>query len=289
MNKTRVILLLFTLFFLHINSKAQYIEIPLRVVSCDKCNGTGINPRKCPVCNGTGYDKIERGHVCMACAGGLPYECPFCKNGKRNIVEQCKEGIMIHLPLWHHLDIIEDIYFIGNAEINRTHAIQNNKIQWCEKGTIQNQNIKRTTVSYDFGVCTSTTSGMMGMYDFQEIYSVIGCLYPDSIHIIYIPEPQMQRFLNKEGYISQRTKDYKVKRQNDSIFQADCRYVITPNHIVYGHEEYFFENGILTMRIMHGMKYTYKYLKFDHHGNWILRDEYYNNKINRQKRKIKYL
>lgn len=224
--------------------------------------------------------------VCLICNAQyteIPIRLDSC-------IELRQQEVKHYLPLWHYLGIVEDIYFIGDAEINESHKISGNKVYWCREGTIEFQNLRRTEVTYSDNVCTAKTLGMRGMYDYEEIYSLIGYPRLDSIKIEYIHEPGMQAHLNKDGHVNKNCKVYNVINENDSVYNADYRYIVCPNHIICGHEEYFFKNGILVRKILHGRSYTYKYLAFDLCGNWILRDEYLDNgEKNRQERVIKYL
>ena len=73
--------------------------------------------------------------------------------------------------------------------------------------------------------------------------------------------------------------------------EQDMKYIITPNYIVCGHEEFFFKEGLLVKRVLHGKEYVYKYLKFDSRNNWIERDEITGagEQVIRQNRTIRYL
>ena len=122
-------------------SHAQYIEIPARLDTCVNCHGTSVNPNYCKVCNGTGRNKAWNEHNkhlesfhCRACAGGMPYICRQCKKGSSHIVDICFKEQKRFIPLWYYLGLIEDFYFIGNAEINNHFVIYNHKITKITSG-----------------------------------------------------------------------------------------------------------------------------------------------------------
>ena len=132
----------------------------------------------------------------------------------------------------------------------------------------------------------------MGMADYEDNYILKGgWLIPDSIIICHINEPQVQHFIKKGDNPIGTKKGYKVVCENDSTFKGDMTYMITPSHIICGHHEYFFNNGILTKKISHGKTFSYKYHEFDDRGNWLSRDEYSETIMEhkRQERTINYL
>lgn len=194
--------------------------------------------------------------------------------------------------MWNHLDCLEDIFFIGNAEIDNSITIQNHKLIGVRKGSIEFQNLKYTHVRYLRDSIFAKTDGMMGMLDYEDDFIIVGGYFiPDSIITCHISEPYMQRFLNRDRDPMGKRYCYKAVRVNDSTYNAGGTYMITPSHIICGHEEYFFENGILTKKISHGKVLLYKYLEFDEKGNWLIREEYTESaKAGRKEvRKIKYL
>ena len=291
------------LFFVCLNlllSHAQYIEIPTRLDTCVNCHGTSVNPNYCRVCNGTGrnkawseYNRHRVSFHCMACAGGMPYICSQCKNGFSHIVDICFKEQKRFMPLWYYLGLIEDFYFIGNAEINNSFVINNHKITKITSGTIENQNWQYTSVTYNNGKCKARTEGMIGMHDYEKVYVIdAGFYWVDSIKTKYTSEPKMQRIMRNEGRAEAARQDfYKAHYENDSTFIADMKYIITPNYILCGHEEFFFKEGLLVKRVLHGKEYVYKYLKFDSRNNWIERDEITGagEQVIRQNRTIRYL
>ena len=272
---------------------AQHHEIPMRIDTCLHCSGTGINPNFCRICNGTGRSTSRQdGYMCRACAGGLPYICRYCNNGFSSVIDICKGQLNRNVPLWNNLGCLEDIFFIGDAIINETYTIKKHKICNVRSGSIQGQNQKSTSVIYGRDSIMSITMGMMGMADYEDIYILKGgWLTPDSIIICHINEPQMQHFIEKEENPIGTKKGYKVVCENDSTFKGDMTYMITPSHIICGHHEYFFNNGILTKKTSHGKTFSYKYHEFDDHGNWLSRDEYSETIMEhkRQERTINYL
>lgn len=299
---------------------AQYMEIPHRLDTCTNCSGTGINPNYCRICHGTGQYGIRRVYercpacaggdkncrycggtdvksriypeMCRACAGGLPYKCRYCNNGLANIVDICKGQLKRQIPLWNYLDCVEDIYFIGDATINETYTIKKHKICKVNRGTIQMQNLKFTSVIYGRDSIVSKTNGMIGMLDYEDDYILKGgWSISDSIILCHIHEPQMQRFLRHDKDPIGKKQSYKTIWVNDSTFTGDMTYIVTPTHITCGHHEYYFRNGILTKKLSHGKAYCYKYLEFDDRGNWLSRDEFCESDIepHRQIRTIKYL
>ena len=281
-------------------SHAQYIEIPARLDTCVNCHGTSVNPNYCKVCNGTGRNKAWNEHNkhlesfhCRACAGGMPYICRQCKKGFSHIVDICFKEQKRFIPLWSYLGLIEDFYFIGNAEINNSFVISNHKIIKKTSGTIERQNWQYTSVTYNKGNCKARTEGMIGMYDYERVYVLdVGLYHVDSIKTKYISEPKMQRIMRNEGRAEAARQDcYKEHYENDSTFIADMKYIVTPNHIVCGYEEFFFKEGLLVKRVLHGKEYVYKYLKFDSRNNWIERDEITvsGQQVIRQNRTIRYL
>ncbi len=289
-------------------SHAQYIEIPARLDTCVNCHGTSVNPNFCRVCNGTGRNKAwnkDNKHLesfyCKACAGGLPYICRQCKQGFSHIVDICFKKQESFIPLWYYLGLIEDFYFIGNAEINNSFVIYNHKITKITSGTIENQNCQYTqytTVTYNKGNCEARTEGMIGgMHGYEKVYEKVYVLDVGLYRVEGITEtkyflnPNMQRLMCKEGRAEAARHCYKAHYENDSTFIADMKYIVTPNHIVCGHEEFFFKEGLLVKRVLHGKEYVYKYLKFDSRNNWIERDEITvsGQQVIRQNRTIRYL
>lgn len=299
---------------------AQHLGIPLRVDTCTNCKGTGINPFRCPVCRGTGQYGVRRveercpacaggsdnchvcngtgrkvaiyPEMCRACAGGRPYRCPHCKNGFANIVDICKRDLKRIVPLWSHFDCVEDIFFIGNAEIDNSITIQNHKLIRVRKGSIEKQDLKCTYVRYLRDSIFAKTDGMMGMFDYEDDFFIVGGYsIPDSIITCHIHEPRMQRRLHKDSEPMGKRYCYKAVWVNDSTYNAGGTYMITPSHITSGHEEYFFENGLLTKKVSHGRSLLYKYLELDEKGNWLIREEYTDSAKEGRKevRTIKYI
>lgn len=278
---------------------AQYIEIPTRLDTCTNCHGTSVNPNYCRVCNGTGRNKAwseknkyHQSIHCRACAGGKPYICRQCKNGLSPVVDGCFKEQKKYIPLWDRFGLIEDIYFIGNAEIDNSFVIFNHRIKSIKRGSLENQNLEYTSVTYNKEnykeKCMARTAAMLGMLDYENVFVLeTGLFLIDSIKTGYTPEPRMQKMLNN-GKVNTKRNSYKVHYKNDSTF---LKYIVTPNHIVCGHEEFYFKEGILVKKVSHKEEFIYKYLKFDTRNNWIERVEISKSRgqVIRQKRSIKYL
>ena len=220
--------------------------------------------------------------MCRACAGGRPYRCPDCNNGFASIVDICKKNLKSIVPLWSHFNCLEDIFFIGNAEINNRITIKNHKLIRVKNGSIERQNLKYTYVRYLRDSIFAKTDGIIGMADYEDDFIIVGRYsIPDSIITCHIHEPGMQRRLNKDREPVGKRYCYKTAWVNDSTYKADGTYMITPSHIICSHQEYFFENGILKKKIDHGKVVLYKYLEFDEKGNWL--------EVRKEVRKIKYI
>lgn len=296
----QILLILFALGNICI-CKAQYKEIPLRLDTCLRCHGTGINPNYCRVCHGTGLNKAwsERtrdftSYHCMACAGGLPYKCYNCTNGVANVTTNVINDLKLYIPLWSLLDMVEDVFFIGNAKINDRYIIKNHKIQSFYDGSIELQNRRYISISYNNdnnNLCSVIINGMIGMYDYEKHYDLIGThLALDSIKTLYIHEPHIQRYFSHNDSIVGEKHNWSAKYINDSTLVADDKYIITQNYIKCCHNKYFFENGIIVRKISYGKECVYKYLEFDTNNNWIQRDvlDKNNNIIRKETRKIQY-